>query len=784
MPPKISLVGHNNLNSTIWEPKIKVSSPPDKSFDKLVFVVIDALRMDHVEQIPLIQSLMYEGKARVFEAEANLPTVTLPRIKALTTGDVSVFLDVIVNLASPELNYDNIIYQMNSVNHNITFYGDDTWIRLFPDSFIRKEGTTSFFVNDYTEVDQNVTRNVKIEIDNNDWTVMILHYLGLDHIGHLIGPRSHLVPPKLEEMSKVLEMIWKKIDERTLIVVCGDHGMNDAGSHGGASQSEIKTPFIMLSKLFHGKRANFLETNQIDAVPTLSCLFGLAIPKNNLGIIIAEAVEDILTPKDVLKCFHSNAQQISIFATDETSFLLKAAYNSHETFLSSNSMNHYKKALQSYQIAIRKISDDRKSNFIEFDTIGLYFGLMITTVSCIYLTIVKEIIIPKSWLFWVFFLFLTMGLLIFSTRRTTLPLFSSSYVSLNLFGLLAVYSMLYGILHSSFIAINLPKYYIVLIIHGISLLSTSYIEEEHQFFHFFTLTLSILMCRDSIVKFNKNKIQALITTAALCTLCRLQRIWNSSGDKWAHLYDVGDFLDDNKIFLALAFILSIIVISICLFSKDSGYLWFLLGLSFAGFSKYYIVEVFYARGAIIICLLLGVYYRNWRRSLCIFSLLLLRPRHVPALGVMYLQEILLFKLSSGFKSSDVALAYYLFGKSAFFSLGNSNKLSTVDLASAFVGLSENIEVIAGFNMFICTFCGQINWFVALVTRLRTNLDVNLNIKLFSVEFCVFLVGTVMNRYHLFVWTVFAPKFLYVGMEFILISLYSIVLVIINKYLNA
>ena len=37
---------------------------------------------------------------------------------------------------------------------------------------------------------------------------MILHYLGLDHIGHLEGPRSHLIEPKLKEMGQVIEKVW------------------------------------------------------------------------------------------------------------------------------------------------------------------------------------------------------------------------------------------------------------------------------------------------------------------------------------------------------------------------------------------------------------------------------------------------------------------------------------------------------------------------------------------------------------------------------------------------
>ena len=43
-------------------------------------------------------------------------------------------------------------------------------------------------VQDFTEVDNNVTRHLSNETQQNDWNGMVLHYLGLDHIGHKSGP--------------------------------------------------------------------------------------------------------------------------------------------------------------------------------------------------------------------------------------------------------------------------------------------------------------------------------------------------------------------------------------------------------------------------------------------------------------------------------------------------------------------------------------------------------------------------------------------------------------------
>jgi ethanolaminephosphotransferase len=106
---------------------------------------------------------------------------------------------------------DNWVYQLsNNGTNTINFFGDDTWMKLFPGLFSRTDGTTSFYVSvsDYTwmficefrlkhgcqdtvEVDKNVTRHVLPELQQPDWKALIFHYLGLDHIGHLSGTERY-----------------------------------------------------------------------------------------------------------------------------------------------------------------------------------------------------------------------------------------------------------------------------------------------------------------------------------------------------------------------------------------------------------------------------------------------------------------------------------------------------------------------------------------------------------------------------------------------------------------
>lgn len=70
----------------------------------------------------------------------------------MTTGTVSSFVDIALNFGKSSVTTDSFLLQAKNHGHRLIFYGDDTWLKLFPDLFYRHEGTTSFFVSDYTEV--------------------------------------------------------------------------------------------------------------------------------------------------------------------------------------------------------------------------------------------------------------------------------------------------------------------------------------------------------------------------------------------------------------------------------------------------------------------------------------------------------------------------------------------------------------------------------------------------------------------------------------------------------
>ena len=113
--------------------------------------------------------------------------------------------------------------------------------------------------------------------------------------------------PKQTEMDSIVQLMYEAVESKehlssTLVVLCGDHGMNDAGNHGGSAAGETSPALVFLSpKLRAISRgldcpmstpANpfqyYHTVEQCDIAPTLAGLLGFPTPLNNLGVFIPD----------------------------------------------------------------------------------------------------------------------------------------------------------------------------------------------------------------------------------------------------------------------------------------------------------------------------------------------------------------------------------------------------------------------------------------------------------------------------------------------------------------
>ncbi|CAJ2650077.1 unnamed protein product [Trifolium pratense] len=300
------------------------------SVNRLVIIVLDALRFDFVapssffaeskpwmDKLPILKNMSSSrpSSARIFKAIADPPTTSLQRLKGLTTGGLPTFVDVGNSFGAPAIVEDNFINQLFQNGKKVVMMGDDTWTQLFPHHFERSYPYPSFNVKDLHTVDNGCIEHLFPSLYEEDWDVLIAHFLGVDHAGHIFGVDSTPMIEKLDQYNNHLERVIEVLEsqsgpgglhENTLLVVMGDHGQTLNGDHGGGSAEEVETAIFAMSFKeplssvppefdsyscqidLDGKNVCISSMQQLDFAATMSALLGIPFPYGSIGRINPE----------------------------------------------------------------------------------------------------------------------------------------------------------------------------------------------------------------------------------------------------------------------------------------------------------------------------------------------------------------------------------------------------------------------------------------------------------------------------------------------------------------
>uniref|UniRef100_A0A671Y9C8 Phosphatidylinositol glycan anchor biosynthesis class G (EMM blood group) n=1 Tax=Sparus aurata TaxID=8175 RepID=A0A671Y9C8_SPAAU len=903
VPVKSSLSAKNRLSDLPAEPltggSVNSSRLPQPLFKRVVIMLVDALREDFVfgpngrMYMPYTRHVVERGSSNSFVAKARPPTVTMPRIKALTTGSIPGFIDVVMNLNSPALLEDNLIWQAKTAGKRIVFYGDDTWVRLFPKHFMEYDGTTSFFVSDYTEVDNNVTRHLDSTLKRDDWDILILHYLGLDHIGHISGPHSSLIQPKLLEMDDILKKIHSALISKEaegslpyLLVLCGDHGMSETGSHGGSSEPEVNTPLVLISPAF--KRKVGMEkpgvVEQVDLTPTLALGLGLPISQNSVGRLIP-GVLDETSLRDQLRFLHLNGHQLSCLLKDsilnyekEAGFeQFRVAEKAHgswmKLYLEGNTSevltNMGKKVLKQYLEALAAMSSALSKQLGKYDLYSMIAGMLLLVLllampealsgeAAVDLPVLSVLL---SLPFYLLCLLLASVHVLVCTSAESSCYFCSLSWGLVFAAVTKLFAKSHGHLFFDFCAHldslsgsewSLSELDVLLLAgtvgHTLSLAASSFVEEEHQTWYFLLNTLCLAVFQDVCRKYFREqrgsgdeedhilpskdyhsahpkaeifseKWLALATPPFTLLCCRLLRSLNQTGVQWAHLPDVGHWLNssEHRTVLSLLAAFCLVLIYLLVQRRCSWVSKVALALGLLGVYSYRaaVGNVLFpwqhssratSKGTVearfVYVFVLGILFTGskdllrsqiitadaklksrglWEiySGLVLLVSLLFRAHNLPVLCCCLLIQTLMAQFiwkRLHYDAAQTTIMHYWFGQAFFYFQGNSNNIATVDISVGFVGLESYVEAPAIFLTALSTYAGPLLWVCHLVCYLSSERDRSpvavghgcyCLALLRSVPAAAYIVLVTVLRYHLFIWSVFSPKLLYESMHLLL-----------------
>ena len=310
-------------------------------YDRVIIIVIDALRLDFAEwskeaeslsrlphfrnKIPTVRRLLREnrgnistsratGSAHLFHFYSDAPTVTMQRIKGLATGGLPTFFEFRRNFASDAVDEDNIMAQVRDNGLGLAFSGDDTWLRLFPRMFSRANAFPSFDVWDLDTVDAGCRAHVHEDMKSSDCKLIVSHFLGLDHAGHRFHADSSAVESKLREADVLVDKVTRNARSRDLVLVLGDHGMTPDGNHGGATHAETGAALFAYSPKASscdwvlgrgedeiwehdnldalGVHGDTRRVDQLDFAATVAASLGVPVPFGSLGRLVPELLLD------------------------------------------------------------------------------------------------------------------------------------------------------------------------------------------------------------------------------------------------------------------------------------------------------------------------------------------------------------------------------------------------------------------------------------------------------------------------------------------------------------
>ncbi|KAJ4825349.1 hypothetical protein Tsubulata_002698 [Turnera subulata] len=869
-------------------------------FDRLILMVIDGLpaefvlgkdgqppRKDLMEAMPYTQSLLSKGNAIGYHAKAAPPTVTMPRLKAMVSGAIGGFLDVAFNFNTQALLDDNLLGQLFRIGWKMVMLGDETWLKLFPGLFMRHDGVSSFYVGsplafdvkDTVQVDQNVSRHLDEELSRDDWNLLILHYLGLDHVGHIGGRNSFLMIPKLMEMDEVVKTIHlnalqsQENGRQTLLVVVSDHGMTENGNHGGSSYEETDSLALFIG-LKNGM-SNYASTahysvNQVDIAPTLALLLGVPVPKNNVGVVISKTFGSLKDEK-WLRVLELNAWQLLRLVQAQLPGLSCGSFPCDGSTIDLGSRSEecngspekvlcclYRNAALLHS-AWKSIKVSRSTSGNDYsNTVAAYYQFMETasewlsrrvTDVCISFSTSIDFTIGNDY----FALQKPVGLLAFGVVAMVLS-------CLVLLGLLNCIS---GEVCPGRWCLDDAFILGTVMILVMSMGSSSMVEEEQYIWHFFLSTSYLLLLRRTVQSlpagsvlssfklFKRQKERSdfrVLSIFLLLIAGRILRGWHQGGVNWTHLPDISKWLEQagNDTVRSIQVASGILVICLglfalvlfgsrrniiqmvgfCLLNCGLLVLWHIVeyqGNAIASSSSgatllaqriYVILGI--TSGGIVLALPWfitdGMKSSNSRRvdsqnnfvllpfrdssyviglayvlCWCLLQLLLQQPINSVPIFLLLIQilAILLLFSSCGLQFKEwveVALLYYM-GMAGHFALGNSNTLATVDVAGAFIGLSSHSTLLSGILMFIITYASPMLFLLSMVMyvsvkstaylaaeknadsghllKVMLGLPCLVPLGLNSILLTAYTIVLLLMRNHLFVWSVFSPKYLYV-----------------------
>jgi hypothetical protein len=282
---------------------------------RLVFVVLDGVRVDAAARMPHLQELAAKGSSGV--AITELPSLSNPGRAALSTGAMPEVNGVTNNGRYSPVPVDSIFSLAKKQGIPITINGSHFWQRAFGDSLdparvhaFEKELGSSHDADRLVAWQKKVCREMMPTLTDAGRGLFVVGLTATDEAAHDFGGES---PEYLRLVSTADDCLGSLVqaldDEETTFLVVADHGhiqRRGQGGHGGTEPEVVQTPLVLAGRGI--VRSSGWQARHLDVAPTMSALLGLPLPANNQGEILWQTLDLSAEQRATLEA-HANEQR-------------------------------------------------------------------------------------------------------------------------------------------------------------------------------------------------------------------------------------------------------------------------------------------------------------------------------------------------------------------------------------------------------------------------------------------------------------------------------------------
>lgn len=278
------------------EPAAGIEAPLEARAERVVIVVIDALREDIAnapEFTPQLNRIAREGQRGT--AITQPVTMTLLSVLNLGTGRTPGLSWSVQNFEADVFPDESLFYWAHARGLPVSFNGDAAWSQLFGP--YATHAVTFHDDGFYAEFDGELTKKDRASIaaassvlaqSSSEFPLVVLHLTSTDKVSHKQGalmrdPDSG-APTHYATTVRATDAVIGELYDAfrrpgDLWLITSDHGATDTGNHGGGEDVTRRAPFVLVGAGVAAPDGVNHEISLNSWAATLSLALGLPVPR-------------------------------------------------------------------------------------------------------------------------------------------------------------------------------------------------------------------------------------------------------------------------------------------------------------------------------------------------------------------------------------------------------------------------------------------------------------------------------------------------------------------------